>query len=300
VIKRCSSCNNELRIITDPEVGEVVCSKCGMVISDKIEQDSRLLFNDEQRNDRSRTRGTLSSLASHDMGLSTIIGGTEKDSTGNKLDLQILSTMKRLRTWNFRIQGYTSTNKNLKQAFNQLSILKDKLALSDAIVEKSAYIYRKAQERRLARGRSISAIIGSAVYIACRELQIPKSLRDIAAASNIGLKVLSRSYRILISELDIKIPIIDPMKCIFKVANKTNLNEKTKRQAMDVMNNLTKREISAGKNPMGLAATVLYISCLNTGVNIRQADIAYAAGITEVTLRNRIKDLKDKFPQLNN
>jgi transcription initiation factor TFIIB len=300
VIKRCSTCNNEgTTIIADPEAGEVICSNCGMVISDKIEQDSRLLLNDEQRNDRSRT-GTLSSLASNDMGLSTIIGRTEKDSTGNKINSQTLSRIKRLRTWDFRIKGYTSTNKNLKQAFNELSILKDKLALSNATVEKSAYIYRKALERRLARGRSISAIVAAAVYIACRELQIPKSLREIAAASNIRRKVLSRSCRILISKLDMKIPIIDPMKCIFKVANKTNLKEKTKRQAMDVMNNLTKREISAGKNPMGLAATVLYVSCLNTGVNIRQADIASAAGITEVTLRNRIKDLKDKLPQLNN
>ena len=295
MIKRCSACNCEgTTIITDPEAGEVICSNCGKVILDEIEQDSRLLFNDEQRNDRSRT-GTLSSLASNDMGLSTIIGGTEKDASGNKIDSQTLSKMKRLRTWDFRIQGYTSTNKNLKQAFNELNMLKDKLALSDATVEKSAYIYRKALERRLARGRSISAIVAAAVYIACRELQIPKSLREIAATSNIRRKVLSRSYRILISKLDMKIPIIDPMKCIFKVANKTNLNEKTKRQAMDVMNNLTKREISAGKNPMGLAATVLYVSCLNTGVNIRQADIASAAGITEVTLRNRIKDLKDKL-----
>jgi transcription initiation factor TFIIB len=295
VIKRCSTCNSEgTTIIADPEAGEVICSHCGMVILDEIEQDSRLLFNDEQRNDRSRT-GTLSSLASNDMGLATIIGVTEKDSTGNKIDSQTLSTMKRLRTWDFRIQGYTSTNKNLKQAFNELNMLKDKLALSNATVEKSAYIYRKALERRLARGRSISAIVAAAVYITCRELQIPKSLRDIAAAGNIRRKVLSRSCRILISKLDMKIPIIDPMKCIFKVANRTNLNEKTKRQAMDVMNNLTKREISAGKNPMGLAATVLYVSCLNTGVNIRQADIASAAGITEVTLRNRIKDLKDKL-----
>jgi transcription initiation factor TFIIB len=295
VIKRCSTCNCEgTTIITDPEACEVICSNCGMVILDEIEQESRLLFNDEQRNDRSRT-GTLSSLASNDMGLSTIIGRTEKDSTGNKINSQTLSRIKRLRTWDFRIKGYTSTNKNLKQAFNELNMLKDKLALSNATVEKSAYIYRKALERRLARGRSISAIVAAAVYIACRELQIPKSLREIAAASNIRRKVLSRSCRILISKLDMKIPIIDPMKCIFKVANKTNLKEKTKRQAMDVMNNLTKREISAGKNPMGLAATVLYVSCLNTGVNIRQADIASAAGITEVTLRNRIKDLKDKL-----
>jgi len=90
------------------------------------------------------------------------------------------------------------------------------------------------------------------------------------------------------------------MKCIVKVANNADLNENTKRRAMDVMNNLSKREISAGKNPMGFAATVLYVSCLNTGVNIRQVDIADAAGITEVTLRNRYKDLKNRIPQLNN
>jgi len=264
-----------------------------MVISDKIEQNSRVLFNDEQRNDRSRTRGTLSSLASYDMGLATIIGWTEKDSTGNKLDLQTLSTMKRLRTWDLRTQ--TSDDRSRQQAFSELHVLKDKLALPDAIVEKSAYIYRKAQEIGLTRGRTISATIGSAVYIACRELQIPKSLREIAVASNIKRRVLSRSYRILTSELDIKIPIIDPIKCIVKVGNKASLDEKTKRQAIDVMNNITKSEISAGKNPMGLAATVLYIACLKTGVNIRQADIAYAAGISEVTLRNRIKDLKERF-----
>ena len=121
------------------------------------------------------------------------------------------------------------------------------------------------------------------------------------ATISIRFKTLSRSYRILVTELDISTPpVIDPMKCIVKVANNADLDENTKRRAMDVMNNITKREISAGKHPMAVAATVLYVSCLNSGVNIRQADIADAAGITEVTLRNRYKDLKNKLPQLNN
>jgi transcription initiation factor TFIIB len=102
----------------------------------------------------------------------------------------------------------------------------------------------------------------------------------------------------VIYELDIKIPTLDPMKCIVKVANKAVLNEKTKRHAIDVMSNVTKKEISAGKNPMGLAATVLYISCIKTGEHRTQKDIAEAARITDVTLRNRFKDLKDKL-QLN-
>jgi transcription initiation factor TFIIB len=292
----CSLCKSDLTI-ADPESGEIICNKCGMVISDKTQDSNRPescdTFDTVEINDRRRRTGNPTPLSRYDMGLSTIIGRINKDSSGNKIDSQTLSTMKRLRTWDLRTQA--SVDRSRQQAFSKLHILKDKLALSDATVDKSAYIYRKAQEIGLIRGRTIPGIVGSAVYIACRELQIPKTLREIAVAGNIRRRVLSRTYRILTSELDIKMPIIDPIKCIVKVANKASLNEKTKRQAIDVMNKITKREISAGKNPMALAATVLYITCLKTGVNIRQADIAYAAGISEVTLRNRIKDLKDKL-----
>jgi transcription initiation factor TFIIB len=109
--------------------------------------------------------------------------------------------------------------------------------------------------------------------------------------------MVTKCYRVLISELDIKTPILDPMKCIVKVANKANLNEKTRRQAIDVMNDVTQKEISTG-NPMGLAATVLYVSCIITGEHKTQKDLAQAAGINDVTLRNGFKNLQDKL-QLN-
>jgi transcription initiation factor TFIIB len=84
------------------------------------------------------------------------------------------------------------------------------------------------------------------------------------------------------------------MKCIVKIANKAKLGEKTQRMAMSTMNDLINKEISAGKDPMGLAATVLYLSCLTVGEATTQKEIAEAAGVTEVTIRNRIKDLKTK------
>ena len=102
-------------------------------------------------------------------------------------------------------------------------------------------------------------------------------------------------YRLMFFELDVKIPIVDPLKCIAKISNKINLSEKTKRQAINIMNDVTKKEISAGKDPMGIAATGLYLSCLKTGENRSQIDIANAAGVTEVTVRNRFKDLKRQF-----
>jgi transcription initiation factor TFIIB len=280
-------------MVTDPESGEIICRNCGIVMLDKI-QESRpewRAFTADDGKDRSRT-GTPSSLARHDMGLSTVIGRADKDASGNAIDVSMRSTMDRLRAWDFRTQAHTPTDRNLRQAFSELERLKDKLGLSDVIIEKTAYIYRKAQERGLVRGRTISSVLAAAIYIACRESGTSRTLKDIASISNIKRKDIARTYRLLVLELNYKIPMVDPIKCIVRVANKANLSEKTKRQAMNIMHSVTRSGISAGKDPMGLAASVLYLSCMNTWESRTQTEISEAAGVTEVTVRNRYKNLK--------
>jgi transcription initiation factor TFIIB len=293
----CSICKKNDKFVTDPESEEIICSNCGQVIPDNIQVSNRPEwhgFSILQRNSRSRT-GIPTSLARHDMGLATIIGRPDRDASGQRIDAAMRSAMERLRTWDLRTQVHTSTDRNLIQAFNELDRLKDRLCLPDPIVEKTAYIYRKAQERMLIRGRTVSGILAAAVYIACRESGTPKTLKDISEGSNVKLKEVARSYRMLYFELDLKMPIIDPIRCIAKVANKSKLSEKTKRQAAEIMNIVTKKEFSAGKDPMGMAASILYLASLKNGENITQKHIANAAGVTEVTVRNRTKDLKDKF-----
>jgi transcription initiation factor TFIIB len=272
-----------------------------MVISDKIqdinhsERRNFSSFSSEGANDKSRT-GPPTSLDRHDRGLYTMIGRANKDAAGNKLDPITSSNMARLRIWDTRTQYHTTTEKNLVLAFNELAILKDKLGLSDAAVEKAAYIYRKAQARGLVRGRTINAFLAAAVYTSCREMEIPWTLRDLTTASNLKRKDIARNYRMIISELELKIPNADPMKCIAKVANKANLTENTKRQAMIIMKEVIEKQISAGKKPMGLAATVLYVSCLKTGnTETTQIQLANAAGVTDVTIRNLLKELKSKL-----
>ena len=285
--------NNYTDIITDPESGEDICSNCGIVITEKSEDIANpewRAFTAEEKNEKVRT-GAPTSLAKYDRGLATIISKTGRDANGQKLDTAMYSTYKRLRTWDNRILHNSSADKNLFRAFSQLLSLKDKLGLSDTIIEKTAYIYRKAEERGLVRGRTISGMVTAAIYIACRELETPRTLKEIAAISNTKRKNLTRCCRLLISEFDIKVPIADPMKCIVKIANKANLSEKTTRQAIFMMTKIIQRGISAGKNPMSVAATVLYISSFKAGENITQLHIANAAGITEVTIRNRIREL---------
>jgi transcription initiation factor TFIIB len=290
----CSVCNKNYETVTDPDSGELICGNCGTVLLENIVESGpewRLLG---EGKDRSRT-GMPTSLSRHDMGLATIIGKTNRDASGRGLDASVKSTMERLRTWDLRIQTYSPSDRNLRQAFSILERVKDKLGLSEPVIEKTAYIYRKAQERGLVRGRTITSVLSAAIYIACREMGIARTLNDIALLTNLRRKELARTFRLLILELDLMVPVVDPMKCIAKVANKTKLSERTKRQAMDIMTSVTKRGISAGKDPMGLAGTVLYMSSKNSGETITQMDIANAAGVTEVTIRNRFRDLKSKI-----
>lgn len=285
----CSVCNCSL--ISDQESGEVVCSNCGLVLSDKTFETRAEWrdFGSESEKGRART-GRHTSLARHDMGLSTTIGKTNRDAGGRLLDGDTRHMIQRLRVWDYRTRLATSSERSLTKAFDELDRMRAKLTLSETMVEKAAYLYRKAYDKKLARGRSISALLGACVYLACRELDAPITLKDITAASNVRRRNVSRSYRLLLTELDIKVPLVDPMKCIAKIANKALLSERISRQAISIMCHIAETRAQVGKAPMCFAATVLYIACRKSRNGITLRTIAESAGVTEVSIRSRVKE----------
>ncbi len=292
--ERCQVCGKR-NLVTDNDSGEVFCSACGTVFSERM-QDSgpewRSFTDDATAKGRT---GAKISLSQHDMGLSTVINPSNKDATGKVLSPSMKITLKRLRVWDSRSQN-KPTDRNLKDAFNELHKMKNKLALSDAIIEKASYIYRKALEKKLVRGRSISAMIAASLYAACRDAEIPRTLKDVADKSNVKKKIIAACYRTLIKEFDMRMPVVDSVQCIARIASQLDLAEKTKRDAIKIIRNAEKIKLSAGKNPMGFAATALYLSCVQNDDRVTQKDIAIAANITEVTLRNRLKGFKALEP----
>jgi len=280
-------------VVTDTNTGETFCGECGLVITNQVVDSGAewRSFSKEEHEGRSRA-GVPTSLAMHDMGLATIIGPADRDATGKPLSASMKSTIERLRTWDSRSQVHEPVDRNFRQAFSELDRLKDKLVVGDAVIEKAAYIYRKALEKGLVRGRSISALIASALYAACRDTETPRTLKDIANSSNIKRKDIARCYRLLLRELGLKMPVVDPIKCVARIASKAGLSEKTKREATKILKTAEEIKISAGKDPMGLAAAALYVACVTNGENKTQRDVAEAAGVTEVTIRNRYKGLK--------
>ena len=319
----CTSCattkrherkgKDQLRTITDYESGEIICGICGMVISDRIQSNGPEWRNFGQSGTVSESgtstfrqhAGPSTSLANYDKGLYTVIGERDSDAYGRQLDPLIRHSMHKIRMYDAMSQS-AFRDRNRKKAFTELYKLKDKIGLSDAIVEKTAYIYRKAEKRGIIRGRTIPSILAASLYIACREMVAPKTLKEIAKASNIRSKTLSKDYRLLLTELDLKVPNSDLMYYVFKVGNALPTSEKTKRRALelvDIINKKDRNTYTSGKDPMGLAATVLFVASANNGENITQKEIATAAGLTSVTIRCRLKEISkylESFVTVNN
>ena len=288
--ERCQRCGKGTTV-TDSDTGELFCSKCGYVMSERMENSGPewRSFSDDSAN-RGRT-GDKISLSRHDMGLATQIDPINKDATGKFLSTSMKMTISRLRIWDNRSQSKPA-DRNVKIAFSELHKIKDKLSLSDSVVEKAAYLYRKALEKKLVRGRSISAMMGSALYAACREAGTTRTLKDISEVMNIKKGDLAVCYRLLVKELGLKIPVVDSVQCVPRISSMIGMSEKTKRMGIEIIRKANSEKISEGKNPMAIAATALYLASVANGEIFTQKDIAQAANITEVTIRNRIKDLK--------
>jgi len=289
---KCPECGSA-NLIRDYDTGETICGSCGLVIQDVTmdEGPEWRAFTQEEKESRSRV-GIPTSYSVHDKGLSTSVGRIDRDAFGRKLPLSTRLQMWRLRKWQIRSRVHSSMDRNLAQAMAELDRLSDKVSIPGPVKEKAAVIYRKALDKGLVRGRSIAAIAAASLYAACRITGTPRNLREISEASLVGRKDVARCYRLLLRELDIHMPIADPMTFLSKIAERSDVPGQTRGLALKVLQQATERRVSAGKDPMGLAAAALYIATQLSGDKKTQKDIADAAGVTEVTVRNRYKTLK--------
>ena len=248
----------------------------------------------QEKTSRSRV-GMPTSYSIHDKGLSTTISQIDRDAFGRKLPLSTRLQMWRLRKWQIRSRVHSSTDRNLAQAMAELERLSSKVNISAPIKEKAAVIYRKALDKTLVRGRSINAIAAAALYAACRKSGSPKTLSEISQASLVNKKDVARCYRLLLQKLDFHMPISDPLTYVSKIAEKNGVSGKTQGTAIAILREAKQKRFSAGKDPIGMAAAALYIACLQNNEKITQKDIAEASGVTEVTVRNRYKALKQQL-----
>lgn len=286
----CSECGST-NLVYDTEMGESVCGDCGLVIQENI-LDGRAewkAFTFQEEQSRARA-GTPTKYSHYDKGLSTVIR-VDRDALGRPLSPKVRRQMWRLRTWQIRSRVHTSQSRNLSQAMNELQRLSEKLHISPSVKEMAAVIYRKALNKRLVRGRNIAAIVAGSLYAACRFTKIPRTLKEIAEASLRDRKEIARDYRLIVQTLKMKMPIDNATDYVTKIAEKAGVSIDVEGLAIKIIRDVRNKHVAMGKDPTGLAAAALYIASKLKKEKITQSRLAKAANVTEVTIRNRKRDL---------
>jgi transcription initiation factor TFIIB len=275
-----------------------ICTGCGIVLAVEREYVDPLL--DTNTNLSNMNLGTPSSLAHHDKNLSTMISYSNVDADGIAISVDQRSAIQRMRRWNKISNNNRSYHRNLKNAFAVLIRIKDKLSLSETIIEKSAYYYRKILDQNLIKGRSIKGFVVACVYVSCREMNVPRTIEEIAEISNTDKIFAGKCYRLLVRKLKVRLPSIDSTSHLARIANNAGISEKTLRHAVQMMSQIKDDPISFGKDPCAIAVAVLYGACLDKGEKTSQSRISLAGNVSVVTLRKRFLDIKKIFPQIPN
>ncbi len=292
---KCPECGSE-KLINDHERGEIVCGDCGLVIDDSIMDmgPEWRAFDSEQRDKRTRV-GAPMTYTIHDKGLSTMIDWRNKDIYGRDIPARNRAQWYRLRKWQRKIRISGATERNLAFALSELDRDSSRLGLPRRMREAASVVYRHAVENKLIRGRSIEGVVAASLYAACRKCKVPRTLDEIAEVSRVGKKEVGRTYRFLTRELNIKLPPTSPVDYVPRFASELNLSGEVQSKAIDIIGKAMDKGLTSGKGPTGVAAAALYIASVLLGERKTQRDVAEVAGVTEVTIRNRYKEISEEI-----
>jgi transcription initiation factor TFIIB len=288
--RTCPEC--EGRLVTDEEHGELVCSDCGLVVEEKsVDRGPEWrAFDSAERDSKSRV-GAPTTKMMHDKGLSTNIGWQDKDAYGKTLSSRQRQQMQRLRTWNERFRTRDSKERNLKQALGEIDRMASALGLPQAVRETASVIYRRALAEDLLPGRSIEGVATAALYASARQAGTPRSLDEIASVSRVDKMELTRTYRYIVRELKLEIQPADPEQYVPRFASDLGLSDEAERRARELLRTAKEAGLHSGKSPVGLAAAAVYAASLLTNEKVTQSQVSDVANISEVTIRNRYKEL---------
>ncbi|MFX1418459.1 MAG: transcription initiation factor IIB family protein [Promethearchaeota archaeon] len=278
----CPECGGS--IIPLINTGDVVCNQCGLVINEKnvdFTHNGRRAYTNQEKNNREQTGAPISILLP-DMGLSTVMDKTKISNPD----------LKRAAKWNTRI---TWQKRNLLIASTELKRISTNLNLPNYVKEDAMRIYIEAFKKKLLRGRSINAMVAACLYLACRRKKLPRTLQEILDEASANAKDVRRSYSTLLREMNFNPPSTNPISLIPRFMTDLGLNSEIEQLTTKILKAYSAKFSISGKDPKGLCAGAIYLACKIRNKEITQQQIVQVVGVTEVTLRSRYKELKNKL-----
>ena len=289
---KCTSCGST-DIIFDNEKGEYVCNNCGLIIEENVTDSGPewRAFDADQRNARARTGAPIKYMKPN-KGLVTEIDMYNKDIRGTKLPSKRQAQLYRMRKWHKRASIASSSERNYLIALPELNRVASYLGLPDNIREQAALLYRHCVKENLIRGRPIETVVNAALYSVCRSAGVPRTLDEISKVSGVPKKEIGRSFRVISHELHLKIPLPDPSSYVPRYVSALKLSGEAQEKSVLLLKQAMKKGLVSGRSPTGVSAAAVYIASAMVGEHRTQKEVADVAGVTEVTIRNRYRELK--------
>ena len=288
-VKRCPECGS-VDLTYDDQVGEIACNECGLVIEEKMVDTGQDAGGQFDKSEKKGRGGAPISMQKFDKGLATNVG---EISDIYKLESGQTRKFLRLKKWQERVS--TSIERNLRLAMAELRRVASFLNLPSVVRDEASRVYNFVLQRGLVRGRSMESVIAACIYAACRSYNIPRTLDEISAASDVERKEIGRTYRFIVRKLKIKVTPSSPKDYISRFASILHLSPKAQNDALKVLRKADISELTSGRGPAGIAAAALYVAALMNDEKKTQREVADVAGITEVTIRNRYKELIERL-----
>ena len=271
--------------------GELMHEPTGLILEDEqIDHGPEWRsFTQTERDEKSRVGAPMTELML-DRGLSTTIGWHNKDAHGRSISSEKRTQMHRLRKWQKRIRTQDASERNLKHALGEIDRMASALGVPDATREMASVIYRRALNEDLLRGRSIEAVATAALYAACRQENIPRSLSEITPVSRVNRKEIGRTYRYISNQLGLEIEPADPKQYVPRFASELDVSTEVQQKAKEVIDVSAEAGLLSGKSPTGFAAAAIYGASLLCNEKVIQRKVADATNVTEVTIRSRYQE----------
>ena len=165
------------------------------------------------------------------------------------------------------------------------------LSLPESVKNDSEKICEDVMARNVVGRRSVPVIAASSLYTACRESHTPVTLKDLANATDSNPREIGRCYRSIISRMNIAPPNLNGATYAVRVAGTVKASNEASELSLQIVNKSIEKGLG-GRNPMTLAAAAVYLACLITGEDSRQSDVADAAGVSEVSVRECVKSMR--------
>ncbi len=293
-IKQCPECGSE-KIVHDYDVAEIVCVNCGYVVAEKLvdQKPEWRTFDDEQSRKRIRVGSPLT-YTIHDKGLSTTINRRDVNPISDTKTVTQRIAAYKLRKWQNRATISNTTQRNLVIALSELSKVASSLHLPKKVVETAAIIYRKAINKGLVKGRSTQKLTAAAIYISCRQCDVPRTLEEVSNAAHLYQMDVARTYTFIMRKLDMFVSPSKSEKYAAKYSNILMLSGKTEAVAIKILKLAKDLKLTSGRSPKGIAAAATYIASVATNEEKTPREIAKVADVTDITVRNRTKELQEK------